>query len=302
MHAPEPLLLRPFGFIDELSQLLGHGPMACTRDAMASRHWAIATWNHAPAHASTKRHPFNTLVLQFGGGTRVERYKDGRTTHVQAQNGGVTTCPEGADIEFDVHETVQVLHLYFDCEFLADVVGARYADRVGPVPEIFCGQDAPIQALMQALRSQLHGDSWHSPVGALSLEHTVRATVAQLAHGIAHKRPPRATRIASRRLQKVLAHVEENLGAPVAVRDLAALVDLSVEHFSRSFKAELGMSPQSWIQKRRMERARDLLRHSSLQVAQIAWRTGFGSAAHFIRAFKASTGTTPGEWRRQATE
>ena len=81
MHTTAPFLSRPFGFIDELAQSLGRGPLACTRDALPNRHWAVASWDHAPALASTKRYPFNTLVLQFGGGTRVERYKDGRTTH-----------------------------------------------------------------------------------------------------------------------------------------------------------------------------------------------------------------------------
>jgi len=299
MQPPPSHLPKPFGFIDELAGQLQQGPVACTRDAGLHAHWALASWNQTPGLATTKRYPFNTVILHFGGSNRVERRRNGRTTHVEALIGGVTTIPEGEDIDFEIQEPIEVLQLYFDQSYVADVVGEECAERVGPVPEVFCAPDAPVQSLMQALRSQLHSDTWRSAVGALALEHTVRATVAQLTHGLARTAAPEPSRVAARRMLQVRDYVEAHLGDPISVRELSAVVGLSVEHFCRSFKAQTGLSPLTWIRRQRIGRAQELLKNRTVSVADVAFRTGFSSPSHLSRSFRAAVGTTPGEFRRQ---
>jgi transcriptional regulator GlxA family with amidase domain len=51
-----------------------------------------------------------------------------------------------------------------------------------------------------------------------------------------------------------------------------------------------------------MERARELLAHSSLPLADVGRRCGFPDVAHFSRRFKQLCGLAPGRFRRAAQE
>jgi AraC family transcriptional regulator len=52
------------------------------------------------------------------------------------------------------------------------------------------------------------------------------------------------------------------------------------------------------VLRRRIERAKQLLRDTELPVLQVALRTGFASQSHLSTAFKRATGSTPGAYRR----
>ena len=89
-----------------------------------------------------------------------------------------------------------------------------------------------------------------------------------------------------------------NFNKDIGLADIAEAVGLSVAHFSRAFKATTAMTPHSWLQSLRVERARSLLEASPLTLAEIALAAGFADQSHFTRIFSRATGTTPGAWRR----
>jgi AraC-like DNA-binding protein len=87
------------------------------------------------------------------------------------------------------------------------------------------------------------------------------------------------------------------LGEPPSLEELAALVKLSPFHFARVFRRATGLPPHAWLQQRRLEQARALLR-SGCAPLQVAVQLGFSDQSHLNRQFKQSYGVSPGEYRR----
>jgi transcriptional regulator GlxA family with amidase domain len=58
------------------------------------------------------------------------------------------------------------------------------------------------------------------------------------------------------------------------------------------------MSPNDWLQRRRVKAATDLLRATDRKLEDIATAVGFSSAQYFCQVFRKYTGKTPGEHRQ----
>ncbi|NGM47985.1 helix-turn-helix transcriptional regulator [Caulobacter sp. 602-2] len=99
-------------------------------------------------------------------------------------------------------------------------------------------------------------------------------------------------------VRRVDAHLAANLDAPVKVSDLAALVRLSVSHFSRAFAVSYGGGAREHIIQRRLERAREMMVETDEPLGQIAAACGFADQAHFSNRFRRAFETSPLVWRR----
>jgi AraC family transcriptional regulator len=115
--------------------------------------------------------------------------------------------------------------------------------------------------------------------------------------------PEKAARggLAPWQLRRVIAHVDASLTATLRVRDLNEITGLSASHFSRAFKASVGLSVHAYIIRRRMERAQELMLVTNDSLCQIALQCGLCDQAHFSRLFRRVVGTSPNVWRRQWT-
>lgn len=89
------------------------------------------------------------------------------------------------------------------------------------------------------------------------------------------------------------AHFYEN----VSLSDLAAAANLSPYHLTRTFKAELGLSPHAYQMTLRLHRAKTLLA-SGKQAAVVAAELGFFDQSHFSSRFKRFVGVTPARYQR----
>ncbi|WP_314174862.1 GlxA family transcriptional regulator [Streptomyces winkii] len=91
-----------------------------------------------------------------------------------------------------------------------------------------------------------------------------------------------------------LRHLER----PIGLRELAGQESMSVRTFTRRFREEVGLSPQVWLTRQRIERARHLLESSGMPVEQVARDAGFGSASTLRLHFQAALGVSPSAYRR----
>ena len=79
---------------------------------------------------------------------------------------------------------------------------------------------------------------------------------------------------------------------------LARQVGLGESHFRHVFARSFGVSPNQYVQGRRLERARELLTLTSRPIAHIATDCGFASQSYLTTCFKARHGVTPARFRR----
>jgi AraC family transcriptional regulator len=109
--------------------------------------------------------------------------------------------------------------------------------------------------------------------------------------------------LSSRRLKLVLEYIEDTLGQPIKLHELAPLAGISARHLERAFRQSTGTSPHAYVMNRRLHMARDLLIHRpELPIDQIALRSGFSSSSHFSSAFRRQTGLTPTECRKTCSQ
>src|SRR5919198_207098 len=85
----------------------------------------------------------------------------------------------------------------------------------------------------------------------------------------------------------------------VDVRTLARAAHASPAHFNRSFKRAFGETPHKYLQRRRVERAMELLRETDLMVTAISLEVGFQSLGSFSAAFKELVGESPIDYARR---
>ena len=100
------------------------------------------------------------------------------------------------------------------------------------------------------------------------------------------------------RLLRVIDYLETHLGEPLSVGELAAVGTMSAPAFARAFRAAFGESAWSRVQRRRVERARELLERTRRPISQVALECGFSSQSHLTRCCRQRFGATPGEIRR----
>jgi len=97
---------------------------------------------------------------------------------------------------------------------------------------------------------------------------------------------------------RAIEFLEARISDDITLAELAGECGLSMAHFSRAFKNSVGETPYAWLTKRRIERAKRLLTHTTLKLSDIAWECGFSHRISFTRAFARIAGVTPSEWRR----
>ena len=95
------------------------------------------------------------------------------------------------------------------------------------------------------------------------------------------------------RVRRALLTMEQNLGAPLTMQDVAQRVGLSPRQLERRFRAVLGICPTAAYRELRLRYASWLLNHTALSVTEVAIEAGFADGAHFSRQFRHAFGHPP---------
>ncbi len=98
-------------------------------------------------------------------------------------------------------------------------------------------------------------------------------------------------------LDAALLYMHEHFTDDISLNILAECVCLSASQFCRSFKAQMGLSPFSYLIRYRILKSCALITDSNEKIAAIASLVGFNNVSYFNRSFKSVIGCTPTEYR-----
>lgn len=105
-------------------------------------------------------------------------------------------------------------------------------------------------------------------------------------------------KLEERTITGITRYLQEHLAEELSLSVLAQEFHLNPQYISQLFKNEIGVNFLSYLTNIRMEKAKKLLISTSLSIAEVAERSGYGDYRVFTKVFKKSEGLTPSQYRR----
>ncbi len=103
----------------------------------------------------------------------------------------------------------------------------------------------------------------------------------------------------SKPISLAVEFINKNIRQPFSEEDIARAANVSPSYLSTLFKKETGETIISFIQRQKIEEAKNMLRFTETEYIDISNYLCFSSHSHFIAVFKKFTGMTPKEYRKK---
>jgi AraC family transcriptional regulator len=231
-----------------------------------------------------------------------ELWLDGRSTPQ-------TDIGRNNAVAFDLRHQVEalltdpfdVLHFHLPQTYLSNLA-ALNGRSVKPDLGIRSGKgfhDPVILHLGQALLPALARPHEANP---LFLDHVLQAMAVHLSasFGATIEEAASARGLSPRQLRHATEMMASRLGGQLTIAEVARACGLSPSYFARQFREATGLHPHQWLLRQRVDRAKALMRSTSLSLAHVADAVGFADQSHFTRVFARLEGLTPKAWRSAA--
>lgn len=158
------------------------------------------------------------------------------------------------------------------------------------------GGTAPLDFIHALLTDQQGGD-FARLVSDWFLHTDIRAASSPQRSGVLP-----GENLRSPHLQPVVAAMQDHIGDPLSLEQLALIAGISARQLNRIFADALGDTAMAYYRRMRLEVGQRLVRGSPMGIASVAEATGFSSAAHFSAAYFSQFTCRPSEDRRRAGE
>ncbi len=155
------------------------------------------------------------------------------------------------------------------------------------------GGTAPLD-LMHALLSGRFGTGFARRVSDWFLHTEVRPPAGPQRAGLAER-----IGTTSGPVLDAVAIMEDHLADPLSLDQFAALAGVSGRQLNRLFGRCFGISAMAYCRRLRLDKSRQLIRASTLNLTEIALATGFAGSSHFSSSFRSAYGVSPGSLRRR---
>jgi two-component system response regulator YesN len=100
-------------------------------------------------------------------------------------------------------------------------------------------------------------------------------------------------------IQQVVSQIKENYRLDIGIGQIAGELNVTPSYLSTLFHKKTGFTFMKYLTRIRMNKAKELLADSQLQVQQVAEQVGYYSTRHFTKLFTESVGCNPSEYKKR---
>ena len=251
---------------------------------------------NSPNFAEALRQSFYGLMLTTGGEGDVE--VDGVPAVARK---GLVACARPGDVGTVISDRgLTSLELIFERDFLLsffsdphflDSIAYLSPQRTSPYLLLDEALFNRIVGLYDSLLIELHGSSKTDP-------HLLRAMLYEVLMLLQRATPLETDSVSeTERVSRFRQLVGEHYLTESGVEFYADRLCITSNYLNRLVRATLGQSTKQYIQSRRIEEAKRLLRYTDLSISDIAKHLNYDTATYFARAFSRQTGVTPLQFR-----
>lgn len=275
-------------------------PLSTSADR-AWRNVYVSTQIEEPYVAHFRQSPHLFIGVVRSGSAQLVWGENGQEQYTQMRTGHLAIVSPGLPLTLKLERRIHTTHLYLRDSLLSEVAGDVSGSNFSSfsVATNLAVADPLLEGLVTAigdavdLRPEL-ADSY--------VEHLSRALACCVlqrysTNSSSLRRADVPTR-GKKHLPDLHALIDAEMGRKLPLAEMAAGTGLTVQHFARAIKAEVGMTPCQYLLHCRVERARYLLVATSLSLQQIASRCGFSDHMHFSSVFSKMIGQTPAVFRK----
>jgi len=158
--------------------------------------------------------------------------------------------------------------------------------HVGYSPQI-------INLYEDAMQAAFEEKAYMQPLLAGIVNHLIGLMYALERNNILNKNQPQVDMIL-----RAQQYIRESLESTLSIQDIADKMGVSYSKFRKLFKEYTGLSPATYQQDLKLQRAKELLTTTALSIKEIAYRLNFDSPDYFSAKFKIKTGRKPSEMRK----
>jgi len=240
------------------------------------------------------------VVVYRQGNTLMHRRVTGKWKHEYVSRGISTLLTCAAASHWRWNDEMEACHFYIAPRFMMGLASEMFDREVQEIAfhDLLGAQDPVLDWISCQLTGEIAAGA---PGGRLCFDALALQAGVHLLRRYARVqfKPPRPQgRFGGMQTRLLEDYIEHNMTRNMTLAELAAVCNCSTIQFARKFRLHYRMRPHAFVQQRRVEKARALLRGRTLALKEIALDCGFSDQSHLNRVFRKWFGCTPGQYRQ----
>jgi AraC family transcriptional regulator len=253
-------------------------------------------YQHPPAEFEAPALSDHLIWVSLAGPTNVRWKVEGKAAKGQLVPGQISVLSANKTNGWWWDGRPDVFHVYMNAGFFEEIALQAEVQKVELIDH-FGVDDPAVRQICLTILKELTSIGF---AGRLYGDFLAQALAVQLLRRhcvIGPKIVEAPVALPAYKLRRALEFIDAHLAEDICVSNIAEAASISTFHFAHAFKRATGHAPHQFVIKRRIERAKELLRQTDLPIMEIAMLVGFSTQNHFTTVFGKVCGATPKQYR-----
>ncbi len=241
---------------------------------------------------------FHQINIPISGNLKTKKISaNGKITVLKGSAGNICVTPAGQAMSAVWEKPLDNMGILLEPEFAAKIAVENRFNANFEFFDTTGNQDPLIQQIGLTLLAESNSKT---PTGKLYADSLIQTLTLHLLKNYSSAKSISENLnggLSGYKLRRVEEFINENMEEDLSLAEIAEVADLSQFHFARAFRKSTGLTPQNYLMKQRIERAKILLAKDDLPIVEVSLRTGFKNQSHFTTLFRKFTKFTPKMWR-----